>query len=84
MCMIVDKMLLLSMHYVILDFQTEVYLSDLIFPPCKALASVTVCIWENGQTQDDARVIAFNDQINRKALILSNMVKPVSLRYMKV
>lgn len=73
-----------SMHYAVLDFKSTVLLSDLTFPPCKALASITIYAWDAGQTSDSAKVVAYSDEISRKALVLSNVVPPVSLQYIKV
>jgi hypothetical protein len=84
MCMIIDKMHVYSVHYVILDFKTPVFLSDLIFPPLKALASITISVWGPGQNPEEAQVITHSDRISKKALIFSNMVTPVHFQYMKI
>ena len=71
-----------SWHYVILDFQAPVLLTDFIIPPCKALGSIMISIW--GTAPELEHVIAYSDEISSKALIMSNLVEPISLQYLKV
>lgn len=84
MCMVIDKMHVCSVHYVVLDFQTPVLLTDLIFPPLKALGSITISVWESGQNPEEAQIITHSDRIGNKALVFSNMVTPIQFQYMKV
>ncbi|XP_065681736.1 uncharacterized protein LOC100214758 isoform X1 [Hydra vulgaris] len=81
-CMVVEKMHLSSWHYVVLDFQSPVLLTDFLIPPCKALSSITLSIL--GTNQEVNRVIAYSDEISSKALIMSNLVEPITLQYLKI
>ena len=73
-----------SVHHAILDFHGDVFLTDVIFPPCKSLASVTLIGWGSNGTPEDGGVLAFTDEINKNALVISNLVTPIKLRYIKV
>ena len=82
--MVVEKMHVSSIHYAVLEFENTVLLTDIIFPPCKALASISISVWKQGETQEEGKLIAYSDEINQKALVLSNIVKPLTARFMKV
>ena len=73
-----------SIHYAVLEFEETVLLTDIIFPPCKPLASVSISTWENGESPEDGRIIAHSEEISKKALVLSGIVKPLTAKYLKV
>lgn len=82
--MFVEKMHVASVHYAVIKFEDTVLLTDIIFPACKSLANVSIFIWKNGETQEDAELIAYSDDISKKTLVLSNIVKPPAANFMKV
>ena len=82
--MIVEKMHVASIHYAVLEFEETVLLTDIIFPPCKPLASVSISIWKSGESPEDGKVIAYSDEISKKALVQSSIVKPLTAKYLKV
>ena len=83
-CLLVGKMHIYSVHYAILDFKREVYLTDLIFPPCGSLSGITITAWCISEKSEDAFLLVSSEDINKKALVMSNLVAPMKLRYMKV
>uniref|UniRef100_A0A7M5TZX2 UBC core domain-containing protein n=2 Tax=Clytia hemisphaerica TaxID=252671 RepID=A0A7M5TZX2_9CNID len=83
-CLLVDKMHVYSVHYAIIDFKVPIYLTDLVIPPCKALSSITLTSWENDQDPEDGQVVASSEVINKHALVISNLVQPVKLRFLKI
>ena len=82
--MIVEKMHVASIHYAVLEFEETVLLTDIIFPPCKPLASVSISTWEIGESPEDGKIIAYSDEISKKALVMSSIVKPLTVKYLKV
>ena len=73
-----------SVHYAVLDFRCPVYITDIMLPPCKALSSITLTSWSTDQGQSDGVFIASSEEINKSALVISNLVQPLKLRFLKV
>ena len=75
-----------SVHYAVLDFRTPVYITDIILPPCKALSSITLVGWLKGKghLQAGKTLIASSEEINKSALVISNLVQPIKLQFLEV
>ena len=84
MCLIIDMMHLYSWHYAVIDFKSPVLLTDIIIPPCKALASLTISYWQAGEDQMQAEVLAHSEEIGMKAVVMSNIIPSISCQYIKV
>ena len=73
-----------AQHFAVLDFRRPINLTDIIIPPCSSLASVSIFVWQGGQTENEALHVATSDEISYRALLLTDMMPSIRCRYVKV
>ena len=66
-----------------LDFGQNVRLTDVFIPSCPDLSSLVIDIWVDGEEKDLKRVTVSTD-IGTKALLLTDLLPPLTCRYLKV
>ena len=70
-------------RYAVLDFGHPVLLTDVFFPACKDLGSVTIDVWTKGGNLDGRR-LAVSLDISNLNLVLNDLLDPPVCRFVKV
>ena len=81
--LIVERMFSGARRFVILDFGAPILLTDLMFPACSYLVSLSIDIWTKSEESDGIRLVVAGD-IGTKPLVVSDLQPPPVCLYLKV
>ena len=80
---VMERMYSGSKRFVVLDFGSPVFLTDIVIPMCQDVLSLIVDVWLTGEDTDAQRIVVCGD-LNTKPLVVSDLQPPPLCRYLKM